>query len=60
VNGQTVLNIPMTMAFYEEKKKKRKSRWGEKELKKSKNKKLIYIRSAHGCDFRSFESNRVS
>lgn len=35
VNGQTVLNIPLDMAYYEEKKRKRKSRWGEKEVKKS-------------------------
>lgn len=42
VNGQTVLNIPMTMAFYDEKKVKRKSRWGQKETKKSK-----YINNKH-------------
>ena len=35
VDGKTVLNIPFEMAFYEQKKTKRKSRWGEKETKKS-------------------------
>lgn len=36
IDGKTVLNIPFEMAFYEHKKGKRKSRWGEKETKKSK------------------------
>lgn len=37
INDQTVLTIPLENQFYEEEKPKRKSRWGDKPEKKSKN-----------------------